>query len=358
MAESPGPIPDITPVPGPILGPGSGSTTVPSRPGPQPRVGTFSTSVTSSSSFSTRSGLGTSRRRASRPSNRTNHHRRRQPTEFLLPDGRKVLVALPEEAETLRRKFSNSSSPSDKQIEVVIHGSAEHRRFLYQTKAHHENRASELREKLKIHHDESLGGVHVLDEWEGLKRVIGEIGRHIGRVDSLSGESGKGVNGLKTNFSKFGYDAQLRTYGEDEEDEEDWEDYGVGNGTGVGGYDSSMTTTVTPTPAGTVTDGGGGKDGSGYTFGGSGGGGNGNGNGTVSGTGSSDGDDYEDYGGYYTMKLFQRPVVKQYFHRGLLWRASEATEVMSFELFFDLLYGMSRYFQFTSPVLPVYMEIA
>jgi len=40
------------------------------------------------------------------------------------------------------------------------------------------------------------------------------------------------------------------------------------------------------------------------------------------------------------MKLFQRPVVKQYFHRGLLWRASEETEVMSFELFFDLLYGM------------------
>ncbi|KAK4214438.1 bacterial low temperature requirement A protein-domain-containing protein [Rhypophila decipiens] len=38
------------------------------------------------------------------------------------------------------------------------------------------------------------------------------------------------------------------------------------------------------------------------------------------------------------MKLFQRPVVKQYFHRGLLWRASEETAVMSFELFFDLLY--------------------
>ena len=64
---------------------------------------------------------------------------------------------------------------------------------------------------------------------------------------------------------------------------------------------------------------------------------------STSGDGGSE--EYEDYadvggGGTDTMKLFQRPVVKQYFHRGLLWRASEETEVMSFELFFDLLYGM------------------
>jgi low temperature requirement protein LtrA len=30
--------------------------------------------------------------------------------------------------------------------------------------------------------------------------------------------------------------------------------------------------------------------------------------------------------------------VRQYFHKGLLWRASETTEVASFELFLDLLY--------------------
>ena len=61
------------------------------------------------------------------------------------------------------------------------------------------------------------------------------------------------------------------------------------------------------------------------------------------------------------MKLFKWPVVRQYFHRGLLWyvrrslaggsclcagwltgfnrRSAEQTEVMSFELFLDLLYG-------------------
>ncbi|QSZ33769.1 hypothetical protein DSL72_005340 [Monilinia vaccinii-corymbosi] len=38
------------------------------------------------------------------------------------------------------------------------------------------------------------------------------------------------------------------------------------------------------------------------------------------------------------MKLYKKPTVRQYFHRGLLWRASGATEVASFELFVDLLY--------------------
>jgi hypothetical protein len=33
-----------------------------------------------------------------------------------------------------------------------------------------------------------------------------------------------------------------------------------------------------------------------------------------------------------------QPTVRQYFHKGLLWRASETTEVASFELFVDLLY--------------------
>jgi low temperature requirement protein LtrA len=37
-------------------------------------------------------------------------------------------------------------------------------------------------------------------------------------------------------------------------------------------------------------------------------------------------------------KLYKKPVVRQYFHRGLLWRASQTTEVATFELFLDLLY--------------------
>ncbi|KAK5132990.1 hypothetical protein LTR08_008277 [Meristemomyces frigidus] len=38
------------------------------------------------------------------------------------------------------------------------------------------------------------------------------------------------------------------------------------------------------------------------------------------------------------LKLFKYPVVRQYFHKGILWRASGSEEVQSFELFVDLLY--------------------
>ena len=38
------------------------------------------------------------------------------------------------------------------------------------------------------------------------------------------------------------------------------------------------------------------------------------------------------------MKFFVKPRIRQYWHRGLLWRASEVEEVASFELFVDLLY--------------------
>jgi hypothetical protein len=38
------------------------------------------------------------------------------------------------------------------------------------------------------------------------------------------------------------------------------------------------------------------------------------------------------------LKLFKVPVVRQYFHKGILWRASSSEEVRSFELFVDLLY--------------------
>ncbi|KAI9819803.1 MAG: hypothetical protein M1832_003878 [Thelocarpon impressellum] len=39
-----------------------------------------------------------------------------------------------------------------------------------------------------------------------------------------------------------------------------------------------------------------------------------------------------------TVVFFKKPVVRQYFHKGLLWRASNTEEVASFELFVDLLY--------------------
>lgn len=38
------------------------------------------------------------------------------------------------------------------------------------------------------------------------------------------------------------------------------------------------------------------------------------------------------------IKFWKRPVVRQVFHRGLLWRSAQSGEVASFELFIDLLY--------------------
>ena len=38
------------------------------------------------------------------------------------------------------------------------------------------------------------------------------------------------------------------------------------------------------------------------------------------------------------LKFFKRPVIRQYFHQGLLWRSARSGEVGTFELFADLLY--------------------
>lgn len=39
-----------------------------------------------------------------------------------------------------------------------------------------------------------------------------------------------------------------------------------------------------------------------------------------------------------SIKFLKRPVLRQYFHKGILWRSSELQEVGSFELFVDLIY--------------------
>jgi hypothetical protein len=38
------------------------------------------------------------------------------------------------------------------------------------------------------------------------------------------------------------------------------------------------------------------------------------------------------------IKFFKRPIIRQYFHKGLLWRSARSGEVGTFELFADLLY--------------------
>lgn len=96
---------------------------------------------------------------------------------------------------------------------------------------------------------------------------------------------------LTAHFDKFGYDAHIKTYDEDSP-----------HGSGAGTPRSSFSGTTR-----------GGDDGS--SIGGG-----------------------PERGFATPLKLFKVPVVRQYFHKGVLWRSSGAEEVMSFELFVDLLY--------------------
>ncbi|KAM3451684.1 hypothetical protein MY3296_005096 [Beauveria thailandica] len=94
---------------------------------------------------------------------------------------------------------------------------------------------------------------------------------------------------LGRNFDKFGYNKRLRTYD------------GV---LGDGGDEKAKDATSGTTTPGDVEAGGGRR-----------------------GPGRGD-----------TIKLFKMPVVRQWFHRGVIWRAACQTEIMAIELFFDLLY--------------------
>lgn len=175
---------------------------------------------------------------------------RRKPSEFLLPDGRKVLVALPEDIEALRQRYANSHDADPPlQVEVVVHGSDEHRDFLHLTRTHHETRRAQLRER---------HGSDVVDEIDSVRAELDAVAAQLQRLEAAAAESNK----LNTNFSRFGFDAKLRTYSDDDE-----------------GNDTPSLSAASTRALG----------------------------------------DASVAQGYDSMRLFRRPVVKQYFHRGLLW---------------------------------------
>lgn len=121
-------------------------------------------------------------------------------------------------------------------------------------------------------------------EWEETHRQLSSVSQELEKLSRRN-------TALGHNFDKFGYNSNLRTYD------------------------------------GVLGDGGGGGGGSGA---------------------ATPGDDLESapreerhHRGDST-KLFKRPVVRQWFHKGVIWRAAGQTEIMAIELFFDLLYGMLR----------------
>lgn len=198
-------------------------------------------------------------------SSASKHHRGKRLRSFALPDGREVHIALsPEEAESLRQRLQIIRK--DEPFDLVISGSPEHLEALRKAHDHHEQRRQSIRERY----------ADVYDEFEVVKESL----------DSLSAElhmlSDHAVS-LDANFSKYGYDAQLRTYDDPTES----------TASSLYGHDESQ----------------------------------------------HEGKDWnaERYNGRI-FKLYKKPIVRQYFHRGLLWRASQATEVATYELFVDLLY--------------------
>lgn len=165
----------------------------------------------------------------------------------------------PEEHEHFRRTLSHDAGNDN--IDVCLHGSDEHVQAIREIHDHHNTRKSTLREQ---HGD-------VYDEVEELVTHLGHLQHELHEVTN------KTVS-LDANFSKYGYDARLRT------------------------KDVSSPGTQSPFPSSLAESNQRGRD-------------------TAE-----------------QLMFWKPPILRQYFHRGLLWRSSSSGEVASFELFVDLVY--------------------
>ena len=221
------------------------------------------------------------------------HHKGRRLRNFVLPDGRTVHIALsPEEAESLRQRLT--AIRRNEPFDLVINGSPEHLDALRRAHSHH----AERREALRVKYGQEF------DEFENVRAELDTLGSELHMLTDHAVQ-------LDANFSKYGYSAHLRTYDDSnpgssassisgfhdpDHEKKDWEAERR-NGRIMKIYKKVRTleyllerTTFTLTPS------------------------------------------------FFTTANESQPTVRQYFHKGLLWRASETTEVASFELFVDLLY--------------------
>ncbi|KAL9102338.1 MAG: hypothetical protein Q9163_002519 [Psora crenata] len=196
------------------------------------------------------------------PAPRHQSHHGRRLRKLLHPSGRRIhIAATPEEHLKLIRTLPKIEP--DEKFDVYIHGSAEHLNAVRDIHAHHEQRRSHLRSQ---HAD-------IYEEFEHVKTELDVI------ADELHQLTEHGVS-LDASFSKFGYDARIRTRDPDSSADSLSGSASVGE--------------------------------------------------------SRDWDAELRHG--QAQRFWRKPVVRQYFHKGLLWRASQVEEVASFELFVDLLY--------------------
>ncbi|KAL8711317.1 MAG: hypothetical protein Q9220_004214 [cf. Caloplaca sp. 1 TL-2023] len=190
------------------------------------------------------------------------HHTGQRLKRLLRPDGRRVHVAYTPEEHAHLQKALTAVEPDDN-FDICLHGSPEHLAAVREIHNHHEERRDQLREEHANVYDE-IENVHF--QLDALSRELNSLTDH-------------GVS-LDANFSKFGYDAHLRTRDND-------------------------------SSANSISR-------------------------SSSEHGQRDWEAERRQG--RSLKLWKRPVVRQYLHKGLIWRSSELQEVASFELFVDLLY--------------------
>ena len=115
------------------------------------------------------------------------HHRGKRVRHFVLPDGRKVHIALsPEEAETLRQRLT--AIKKDEPFDLVISGSPEHLDALRRAHSHYD----EKREMLRAKHGPDY------DEFENVRAELDTLGAELHMLTDHAVQ-------LDANFSKYGY---------------------------------------------------------------------------------------------------------------------------------------------------------
>ena len=193
----------------------------------------------------------------------THHRSGKRVRQLLHPSGRRIHIAAdPEEHERLKLRLTTSEP--DEKFEVCVHGSEEHLAAVREIHAHTEQQRVELRRK----------HTQVYEDFENVHRQLDLLSSELHRLTE------HGVS-LDANFSKYGYDAHLRT----KEPESSASSTSLGHSSEHEPRDW----------------------------------------------------DAERHKGM-ALTLWKKPIIRQYFHRGLLWRAQVNEEVASFELFVDLLY--------------------
>ncbi|KAG8884560.1 hypothetical protein FRB97_003856 [Tulasnella sp. 331] len=183
-----------------------------------------------------------------------------------------------EEVEEVKLKRSESGLGD---VDWHLHGSTGHIESLQESVQHHTRK----REDLRTQHPE------IFAELDNVQREIDHLSKELGKHTSRPVE-------LEANFSRFGYAAHIRTHKSRVESDDERDDTHKAEKKG----DETTVNDALPIEDVCMIPGKRRKK------------------------------------HRVTMKVYKKPVLRQYLHQGVIWRAEHSEEVASFELFIDLLY--------------------